>query len=127
MAFLIEDSAEIRDSLIPAMEELGGLKVVGHAETERDAVEWLSSHPDDWSIAIVDLFLKEGSGLGILARNAGRKAHQRLVVLTNYATQDMRERCRKLGADAVFDKSNELDGFFEYCLAQQRPSHRSPG
>jgi len=120
MAFLIEDSAEIRASLIPAMEELGGIKVVAHAETEQDAVHWLESHPDDWSIAIVDLFLKEGSGLGILARSVDRKAHQRLVVLTNYATQDMRERCTKLGADAVFDKSNELDGFFDYCLAQQR-------
>jgi DNA-binding NarL/FixJ family response regulator len=38
-----------------------------------------------------------------------------VVVLTNYPTQEMRRRCLALGADAVFDKSNELEAFFEYC------------
>ena len=38
-------------------------------------------------------------------------------MLTNYATNDIRERCVRLGADAVFDKSHELDALFEFCLA----------
>ena len=50
-----------------------------------------------------------------------RRDHQRVVVLTNYATPDIRARCLELGADAVFDKSNELDDFFAYC-AHDRPS-----
>jgi two-component system OmpR family response regulator len=35
--------------------------------------------------------------------------------LTNYATPDIRKRCAQLGADAVFDKSNEIDALVEYC------------
>jgi two-component system OmpR family response regulator len=40
-----------------------------------------------------------------------------VVVLSNYATADMRKRCTQLGADAVFDKSNEIDALVDYCLA----------
>ena len=40
-----------------------------------------------------------------------------MVVLSNYATPDMRKRCAQLGADAVFDKSNEIDALVDYRLA----------
>ena len=42
---------------------------------------------------------------------------QRAVVLSNYVNADIRARCMALGADAVFDKSKELDAFFDYCNA----------
>ena len=44
-----------------------------------------------------------------------RAPGQRLVVLSNYATADMRRKCVELGADAVFDKSNEIDALVAYC------------
>ncbi|MCY1360959.1 hypothetical protein D9M69_476090 [compost metagenome] len=50
-----------------------------------------------------------------------RGPHQRVVVLSNYVTPDIRTRCQALGADAVFDKSRDLDAFIEYCNAD-RPS-----
>jgi hypothetical protein len=40
---------------------------------------------------------------------------RKLVVLSNYATPDMRRKCLQLGADKVFDKSNEIDGLINYC------------
>lgn len=121
ITFLVEDNSTIRDNLIPAMEDLVNASIVGYAETESDAAGWLRSHADEWHLAVVDLFLKEGSGLGVLASCRERGSQQRVVVLTNYATVDIRERCLKLGADAVFDKSNELDAFLDYCN-QDRPS-----
>ena len=39
------------------------------------------------------------------------------VVLTNFATSDVRRRCLELGADAVFDKSNQIDALIDYCRA----------
>jgi DNA-binding NarL/FixJ family response regulator len=42
-----------------------------------------------------------------------------VVVLTNYATPDIRRRALALGADAVFDKTNELDKFLGYCTASR--------
>lgn len=113
--FLVEDNATIRDSLIPTLEELAAARVVADAGAEDDAARWLGAHADGWDLAVVDLFLAQGSGLGLLRHLRGRRASQRAVVLSNYATDDMRRRCREAGADAVFDKSNELEAFIDYC------------
>lgn len=115
ITYLVEDSATIRENLISTLEEIAPVKVVGFAETESEASQWLLANNGDWQLAIVDLFLKEGSGLGVLRNCRHRKDYQKVVVLTNYATQDIRERCAELGSDAVFDKSNELDELLDYC------------
>lgn len=114
--YIVEDNATIRENLIGALEELASIKALGWAETEGDATEWLTRHVSGWDLAIVDLFLKQGSGLGVLEACRSRRRDQRVVVLSNYATADMRRRCLQLGADAVFDKSNEIDALVEYCI-----------
>jgi two-component system, OmpR family, response regulator len=115
--YIVEDNATIRENLIGALEELASIASLGWAETENDARDWLAGHHHQWDLAIVDLFLKQGSGLGVLETCRDRESGQRVVVLSNYATADMRARCEQLGADAVFDKSNEIDGLVEYCIA----------
>jgi DNA-binding NarL/FixJ family response regulator len=114
--YIIEDNATIRENLIGTLEELASVKALGWAETENDAKGWLGRHGNEWDLAIVDLFLKQGSGLGVLEACQGRPRGQRVVVLSNYATADMRKRCTQLGADAVFDKSNEIDALIDYCV-----------
>jgi two-component system OmpR family response regulator len=116
--YIVEDNATIRDNLIGTLEELGGIEAVGTAETEDEARQWLANPDHAWDLAIVDLFLKQGSGLGVLEACRNRKPHQRVIVLSNYATSDIRKRCLQLGVDAVFDKSNEIDALVDYCLAQ---------
>jgi len=116
--FIVEDNATIRENLIGTLEELAGIQVVGMAESESDGTRWLRACADQWSMVIVDLFLKQGSGLGVLSACRERAPHQRVVVLSNYATSDIRARCMQLGADAVFDKSNEIDLLVDYCLQQ---------
>ena len=61
--FIVEDNATIRENLIGALEELASIKALGWAETEGQATQWLSQHHHGWDLAIVDLFLKQGSGL----------------------------------------------------------------
>ncbi len=116
--YIVEDNATIRENLIGTLEELASIKALGWAETESEAKTWLAGHDGQWELAIVDLFLKQGSGLGVLEACRGRSSTQRVVVLSNYATADMRKRCLQLGADAVFDKSNEIDALVEYCIEQ---------
>jgi DNA-binding NarL/FixJ family response regulator len=58
-------------------------------------------------IVITDIFLKDGSGLGVL--RAGSQQSMDMVVISNYATPDMRRKCVELGAKQVFDKSSEID------------------
>lgn len=125
ITFLVEDNLTIRENLIPALEDLADASVVGFAETETEASEWLAAHSTEWHLAIVDLFLREGSGLGVLSSCRVRLPHQKVVVLSNYATEDIRERCLRMGADAVFDKSTELEALIDYC-DRNRPSRLAP-
>jgi two-component system OmpR family response regulator len=41
-------------------------------------------------------------------------------VLSNYATPDMRIRCRQLGADAVFDKATEIEDLIDFCVRRRQ-------
>jgi two-component system, OmpR family, response regulator len=118
--FLVEDNPKIRDHLVPALADLGSASVLACAESEDEAIAWLARHKGQWDLAVVDLFLEQGNGLGVIEWCNGREPRQRVAVLTNYATDAMREACRKAGADAFFDKSTELEAFFEYCLEVHR-------
>ena len=122
--YIVEDNATIRDNLIDTLEELAAVQALGWSDTENDARAWLAEHRGGWDLLIVDLFLRQGSGLGVLEACQDRDRGQRVVVLSNYATDDMRKRCAQLGADAVFDKSNEIDALVDYCLGmRERPAN----
>ncbi|HSQ71675.1 MAG TPA: response regulator [Rubrivivax sp.] len=113
--YIVEDSPVIREDLIAALEELGPVRVVGTAADESTAVQWLGRPGQTVDLVIVDLFLQGGSGLGVLRAVQTMPQRHRMVVLSNYATPDMRRRCLELGADQVFDKSNEIDALITYC------------
>ena len=114
--FIVEDSPVIRDNLIATLEELAPVKVVATAEDEAGALESLGHADSPVDLVIVDIFLKGGSGLGVLRRMDGMQRGAKRVVLSNYTTPDMRRRCLDLGADMVFDKSDEIDALIQYCI-----------
>ena len=113
--YIVEDSPVIRDSLIATLEELVGIDVVGTAEDETTACNWLTQPGSEFDLVIVDIFLKAGSGLGVLRAVRALAQPHKLVVLSNYATPAMRRKCLELGADKVFDKSHELEALIGYC------------
>ena len=123
--YIVEDNATIRENLIGTLEELAEVEAVGIADTEDEGKEWLTSHTSQWDLAIVDLFLRQGSGLGVLAACRNRLSAQKMVVLSNYATPDVRMRCAQLGVDAVFDKSNEIEALVDYCIEHSNSTHRA--
>jgi CheY-like chemotaxis protein len=114
-AFIVEDSPVIRENLVAALEEMAPIDVVGTAEDEMGAVSWLADAQNRCDLVVVDIFLKSGSGLGVLKAVSTADGAAKLVVLSNYATPDMRRKCLELGADRVFDKSNEIDALILYC------------
>ena len=71
-------------------------------------------------LVIALIVLKQGTGLGVLRSQAVRRPQRRFVVLTNYASADIRRRCAELGADRVFDKSAELDELIRQAEGSQR-------
>ena len=119
VTILIEDSAVIRESLIPALTELASAEVIAFAETAEDAIALLKREGDRWQLAVVDLYLAQGTGLAVLRACQGRPPHQHMVVLSNYATAEIRRRCAEAGADAVFDKSTEIEKLVDYCVRER--------
>ena len=114
--YLIEDSQVIRDNLVATLEELAPVTVVGWAENVSTALAWLGQAEHQVDLVIVDLFLKGGdSGLDVLRRPPAAQHSAKFIVLTNYATPEMRRKCLTLGADAVFDKSADIEALIQYC------------
>ncbi len=105
--FLVEDNAVIREAMADMLQDVLGATVVAWADTEATAVQRMRDTA--WDVVLVDLFLRQGSGLGVARSFMERPPDQRLYVLSNYATADIRQRCAALGVDGVFDKSTELD------------------
>ncbi len=112
--FIVEDSSVIRDNLTEALHENAPIEVVGAAEDEKAALAWMRSDGAACDLVIVDIFLKAGSGLGVLKGLNELGATARRVVLSNHATPEIRAKCAELGADKVFDKSNEIDEMLAY-------------
>ena len=115
--YIVEDSPLIRESLIATLEELVPVRVVGTAEDESTAVQWLTRSGNEAELVIVDLFLKGGSGMGVLRCGQSLRPPRKMVVLSNYTTPDVRLKCLALGADRVFDKSNDIEALIAYCGA----------
>ena len=127
--FIVEDSAVIRDRLVATLEDILPIKVVGTADSERGAVAWLSEIGNNFDLLILDIFLRQGTGLGVLQYLAAKAAkaaqtapsptaestRPKIVVLTNYATAAVRARCLALGADVVFDKSQDIEALLAFC------------
>ena len=121
---IVEDSAIIRARLAEALSEIPNVEIVGHAETEADAVSLLRR--GEWDAAVLDLQLKQGTGLGVLKTFAqdGRADRTKIIVFTNYAFPQYRERSMLLGADFFFDKAREFHRISEVLadLAARDPS-----
>ncbi len=107
--FLVEDSTIIRDNLVAALRESAPVEIIGCADDEATAIDRLQRERVACDLVIVDIFLKSGSGLGVLKAMAAFPDEPRRMVLSNHATPEIRAKCLELGATAVFDKSNELD------------------
>ena len=58
---------------------------------------WQPLRQVPWDVLVLDMFLREGTGLEVLAQLPGELAGRKVYVLTNYATADLREACVRLG------------------------------
>ncbi|HTH80732.1 MAG TPA: response regulator [Ramlibacter sp.] len=119
--FLVDDSSKTRRLLADVLAGQG-FAFVGEAGTEAEANFWLEENSGSWDLAIIDLLLEQGAGLGVIARCRKTSREGKVVVFSAYASPGVRNRCVELGADAVFDKT-DLAAMLEYC---KRLSHGDP-
>jgi two-component system OmpR family response regulator len=113
--FVVEDLGRMRSLFKDLFDQLEDVSVVASAATEAEARLWLAEHPSGWDLAIVDLILEEGSGMGVISKCKSSPRPGKIVVFSSYATPGVRQHCLRLGADAVFDKTDSSQ-FVAYCV-----------
>jgi CheY-like chemotaxis protein len=106
---LIEDSAVLTRRLIDLLSEPGRVEVAAQAATQSEAVMRLQEGPFD--VLVVDIELAEGNGVAVI-RHARQlyppDAQPLIVVLTNYASDFVRDHCFAAGADYFLDKMRDI-------------------
>ncbi|GAC1601744.1 MAG: hypothetical protein NVS3B2_04870 [Ramlibacter sp.] len=111
---LVEDLAQLRGVVLDLLSTVGQFELVKAVSTEAEANLWLDENPGGWDLAVVDLILEQGTGLGVVARAKNRAPGSKVVVFSDYASDGIRKHCIKLGADAVFQKGADLQAFLDF-------------
>ncbi len=105
--FLVEDSVLIRNRIRRMLQDVDDVEVAGETGDARRAIgEIPKAQPD---VILLDIHLLGGSGIDVL--HALKKGPQSpvIIVLTNYAYPQYRQKCLEAGADYFFVKSTEFD------------------
>lgn len=106
---LIEDSTALAERLVELLSEPGRLAVAAKAATQSDAV--LRLRESAFDVLVVDIELAEGNGVAVI-RQARQlyppEAQPLIVVLTNYASDFVRDHCFAAGADYFLDKMRDI-------------------
>ena len=102
---IVDDSAVVRDRLIQLLAGLQEMEIVGEAgDAERGRELTRKLKPD---VIIIDVQMRNGGGIDLLQDMKRIDPAPHVIVLTNEAYPEIRNRCLDAGADYFFDKSTE--------------------
>jgi len=106
---LIEDSEVLSRRLVELLSEPGSMSIAAQAATQSEAISRLKEGLFD--VLVVDIELAEGNGVAVV-RNARQlyppHAQPLIIVLTNYASDFVRDHCFAAGADYFLDKMRDI-------------------
>ena len=106
---LVEDSEVLSRRLVDLLSEPGRVAVAGQAATQSEAFSRLQESIYD--VLVIDIELAEGNGVAVI-RHARQlyppEAQPLIVVLTNYASDFVRDHCFAAGADYFLDKMRDI-------------------
>jgi len=105
---VVEDSRIIRERLAELLVDIPNLATIAYATTQDEALAILRH--GEWEVVILDLQLKEGTGIRVLEELAKttRRDDTTIIVFSNFDFPQYRSKTIALGADFFFDKSLEF-------------------
>lgn len=101
---IVDDSELLQARLKKAIADANDKICICQAFSCMEAMEsFVSFEPD---ILILDIALPDGSGIDLLKKFKYENPMAIEIILTNYPTDEFNKKCKQLGADHFFDKSN---------------------
>jgi DNA-binding NarL/FixJ family response regulator len=104
---IADDSHLLVERLVAALDEVGGIEIVGQVGTAAQASEAIQRLKPD--VVILDICMPGGSGIDVLEGMRKDQLSPTVVVLTNYGQAQYRKKCLESGATFFFDKSSEFE------------------
>jgi len=120
---IVEDAAPVRARLIDLLLEVPGVEIVGEAADEATALALYEEHEPD--AAVVDIRIRNGSGIAVLDHIKRHNRNCLVVMLTNCVQLEFRQRCLEAGANFFLEKSREFSRVANVFRHLQR--HKSEG
>lgn len=105
--FIVDDNQLVRDRLNQLFSSIPFLKVIGWAEDEHEAIEQINELLPD--VVLLDLNLRQGSGLHVLTAIKKAQPLIKVMILTNYGDRSQAKRYLQAGADYFFDKHYQFE------------------
>jgi len=114
---IVDDSLAIQRSMARLLTSIDGVRIVGCAEDVAGAVALIdASRPD---VVVLDVDLRhDDRGMDVLRYVKTTHPGTRVIALSNFTWQAMREGFLQAGASAYFDKSMEFTQARDWVAAQ---------
>jgi DNA-binding NarL/FixJ family response regulator len=101
---IVDDSVMLQSRLRQVMLKNDNNNVITQAGSCKEAKQMFTRvRPDT---VILDIALPDGSGVGLLQKFKQSDPAVRIIMMTNYPSEEFRKICMDLGAEYFFDKSN---------------------
>ncbi len=121
---VVEDSEAFLLRLRAALSELP-VKLVGSAANSPDAIAVIDKTEPD--LVLLDVFLKDSSGVDVLRHLAKNKSKTRTLVMTSEQAAGLRSACFALGAHRFLDKAGVILSLEEEVQSLINERAPSPG
>jgi DNA-binding NarL/FixJ family response regulator len=113
---LVEDHRVFGEGFTYLLDREPDMRVVGRTDSAAECHRYLSGG-EGFDVAVVDLYLPDGEGIGLLGEMRESCPGVRVMVLTISVDPEDHARAREAGADEVANKADDL---FEIFAAIRR-------
>jgi DNA-binding NarL/FixJ family response regulator len=104
--YVVEDSDAICERIVRLVNDVRDAKVVGTADVVLSAIRGIERCVPD--VVILDIQLLDGNGFTVLQHIKKMMPTIKVIVLTNFNSDQYRDLAQRYGADAFLDKSNDF-------------------
>ena len=112
--FIADDSVVVRRRLKEALEEAGGIEVVGESGNSEQAITEIRRL--DPQVVIIDIRMPGGGGLPVLQDIKANNPERISMILTSFPFPEYRAAYLAAGADYFFDKIRDIPQMTDMLL-----------